>query len=59
MLREAGWHREFHRPHSGFPPWLPRENRDEILADAEHSSTPASWAAFFKNDAIGEIIEQA
>lgn len=31
---EAGWHREFHRPHSGFPPWRPREDAGEILAEA-------------------------
>jgi hypothetical protein len=157
LLPEAGWHREFHRPHSGFPPWQPRDDRGEILAealtyaarsgrinamafllergvaidaepyngtalhwavarrrpaaaawlidhgadidrragfggtrgvtplhvaaawegspdcarlllargadrsvkDAEHDSTPAGWAAFFKNDAIGEMIERA
>jgi ankyrin repeat protein len=157
LLPEAGWHREFHRPHSGFPPWRPRDDRGEILAealtyaarsgridamafllergadidaepcngtalhwaaarrrpaaaawlldhgadidrragfggtrgvtplhvaaawegspdcarlllargadrsvkDAEHDSTPAGWAAFFKNDAIGEMITQA
>ena len=31
---EAGWHREFHRPHSGFPPWRPRDAAGEILAEA-------------------------
>jgi ankyrin repeat protein len=31
---EAGWHREFHRPHSGFPPWRPRDDAGEILAEA-------------------------
>jgi ankyrin repeat protein len=31
---EAGWHREFHRPHSGFPPWRPSDNAAEILAEA-------------------------
>jgi ankyrin repeat protein len=34
LLPEAGWHREFHRPHSGFPPWRPRDDRGEILAEA-------------------------
>ena len=31
---EAGWHREFHRPHSGFPPWRPSDNPPEILSEA-------------------------
>jgi hypothetical protein len=31
---EAGWHREFHRPHSGFPPWRPRDDAGEILGEA-------------------------
>ena len=31
---EAGLHREFHRPHSGFPPWRPTDTEAEILADA-------------------------
>jgi ankyrin repeat protein len=31
---EAGFHREFHRPHSGFPPWRPRDDSQEILDEA-------------------------
>jgi ankyrin repeat protein len=31
---EAGWHREFHRPHSGFPPWRPNDDAGEILGEA-------------------------
>ena len=31
---EAGDHREFHRPHSGFPPWRPTNDPAEILAEA-------------------------
>jgi ankyrin repeat protein len=31
---EAGLHREFHRPHSGFPPWRPTDVEAEILAEA-------------------------
>jgi ankyrin repeat protein len=31
---EAGDHREFHRPHSGFPPWRPTDDPAEILAEA-------------------------
>ena len=31
---EARWHREFHRPHSGFPPWRPSDDAAEILSEA-------------------------
>ncbi|MBK8903526.1 MAG: ankyrin repeat domain-containing protein [Anaerolineaceae bacterium] len=31
---EAGQKRAFHRPHSGFPPWTPADDRQEILDDA-------------------------
>lgn len=31
---EAGQKREFHRPHSGFPPWIPGDDRQEILDEA-------------------------
>jgi hypothetical protein len=31
---EARWHREFHRPHSGFPPWRPNDDAGEILGEA-------------------------
>jgi ankyrin repeat protein len=31
---EAGYHREFHRPHSGFPAWRPSNDSSEILAEA-------------------------
>lgn len=31
---EAGFHREFHRPHSGFPPWWPHDDSQEILDEA-------------------------
>lgn len=31
---EAGFHREFHRPHSGFPAWRPSDDDAEILAEA-------------------------
>src|SRR5262245_5525848 len=36
---EAGHHREFHRPHSGFPPWRSTDDPGEILAEA------LGWAA--------------
>jgi ankyrin repeat protein len=31
---DAGKHREFHRPHSGFPPWIPSNDPQEILDEA-------------------------
>lgn len=31
---EAGAHREFHRPHSGFPPWRPADEPRQILDEA-------------------------
>ena len=34
LRAEAGWHRKFHRPHSGFPPWRPSDAPGEILAEA-------------------------
>jgi hypothetical protein len=34
LLPEAGRGREFHRPHSGFPPWRPSDDRREILDEA-------------------------
>lgn len=30
----AGAHREFHRPHSGFPPWNPSDDPQEIIDEA-------------------------
>jgi ankyrin repeat protein len=34
LRAEAGWHREFHRPHSGFPAWKPSNAPAEVLAEA-------------------------
>jgi hypothetical protein len=34
LLPEAGRGREFHRPHSGFPPWRPSDDAQEILDEA-------------------------
>jgi hypothetical protein len=31
---EAGFHREFHRPHSGFPPWQPSDDPQQVLDEA-------------------------
>ena len=39
---EAGAHRGFYRPHSGFPPWRPADDPQEILDEA------LAWAA--RND---------
>ena len=36
---EAGFHREFHRPHTGFPFWQPSDDAQEILDEA------FNWAA--------------
>jgi ankyrin repeat protein len=36
---EAGAHREFYRPHSGFPAWQPSDDPREVLGEA------LSWAA--------------
>jgi ankyrin repeat protein len=35
----AGAHREFHRPHSGFPAWVPSHDPQEVLDEA------LTWAA--------------
>jgi ankyrin repeat protein len=37
--REAGGHRGFYRPHSGFPAWTPSDDPQEVLDEA------LSWAA--------------
>jgi ankyrin repeat protein len=34
LTPEAGAHREFHRPHSGFPAWKPSDDPQEILDEA-------------------------
>jgi len=39
LLPQAGGRREFHRPHSGFPAWVPRDEPQEILDEA------LGWAA--------------
>ncbi len=39
LAPEAGAHRGFYRPHSGFPAWQPSEDRHEILGEA------LTWAA--------------
>jgi ankyrin repeat protein len=39
LLPEAGQAREFHRPHSGFPPWRPTNDPHEIIDEA------LGWAA--------------
>ncbi len=50
---QAGAHREFHRPHSGFPAWNPSDDPQEILDEA------LVWAA--KNgrtEAMGFLLER-
>ncbi len=39
LTEAAAQHREFHRPHSGFPPWQPTNNPQEVLDEA------LTWAA--------------
>jgi hypothetical protein len=34
------------------------EASEADIKDAEHESTPAGWAAFFKNEAIIQMIER-
>src|SRR5262249_55232442 len=34
LKSEAGFHREFHRPHSGFPPWRPNDDPQQTIDDA-------------------------
>ncbi len=34
LTPEAGFHREFHRPHSGFPPWQPSDDPQQVLDEA-------------------------
>ncbi len=48
LTHEAGAHRAFHRPHSGFPEWTPADDRQEVLDEA------LTWAA--RNDAT-EVLE--
>ena len=39
LTPEAGAHRDFYRPHSGFPQWRPTDNPREVLDEA------LAWAA--------------
>jgi ankyrin repeat protein len=47
LAPEAGGHRSFYRPHSGFPAWEPSNDRREILDEA------LSWAA--RNDRVDAL----
>jgi ankyrin repeat protein len=47
LTPEAGAHRDFYRPHSGFPRWRPSRDRQEILDEA------LSWAS--RNDRLEAI----
>lgn len=44
---EAGLHRAFHRPHSGFPAWTPSDDPTETLNEA------LAWAA--RNDRVNSL----
>jgi ankyrin repeat protein len=50
---QAGAHREFHRPHSGFPAWQPSDAPQEILDEA------LVWAAKSnRTEPMGFLIER-
>jgi len=53
LAPEAGRHREFHRPHSGFPPWQPRDDAGEILAEALTYATRSG-----RIDAMAFLLER-
>jgi ankyrin repeat protein len=48
LAPEAGAHRGFYRPHSGFPHWEPRDDPQEVVDEA------LAWAA--RNDAV-EVLD--
>jgi ankyrin repeat protein len=48
LAPEAGAHRGFYRPHSGFPHWEPRDDPHEVVDEA------LSWAA--RNDSV-EVLD--
>jgi ankyrin repeat protein len=48
---EAGAHRGFYRPHSGFPPWQPADDAQEVLDEA------LAWAARSdRADAVERLV---
>jgi ankyrin repeat protein len=47
VTSEAGAHRDFYRPHSGFPPWRPSGDPQEVVDEA------LSWAS--RNDRVESI----
>ncbi|AXB48652.1 ankryin [Amycolatopsis albispora] len=49
LAEDAGAHREFYRPHGGFPAWRPSDSAAEVLDEA------LSWAA--RNDQADAITE--
>ena len=48
-VEDAGAHRGFYRPHSGFPPWQPSDDPHEVLDEA------LAWAA--RNDRADTLTE--
>jgi ankyrin repeat protein len=53
LAPEAGAHRSFYRPHSGFPPWRPSDDLPEIRDEA------LSWAARSDRvEAIALLVER-
>ena len=52
LLPAAAEHRAFHRPHTGFPPWEPGPDEQEVLDEA------LVWAAKTGSvEAIGRLVE--
>jgi ankyrin repeat protein len=48
----AGAHREFYRPHGGFPPWTPSDDPQEVVDEA------LVWAAKSgRDEAIARLVE--
>jgi ankyrin repeat protein len=53
LAAEPGAHRGFYRPHSGFPPWQPSDDPQEVLDEA------LAWAARSdRADALEPLVER-
>jgi ankyrin repeat protein len=53
LTEEAGVQRGFYRPHSGFPPWQPSDDPQEVLDEA------LAWAARSdRADTLAELVDR-